>query len=189
MASASAKKVNYRTYGSLAYDVNVRAEEHALTGSAAEFERRVHAEPMVRPAPKAVPQTRTHAVTRPAVRVSALAVVGSVVIGFMLVMILMSYVQLTAISSSVVSMKSELAALEQENISLTSTYERVFDKSSVKEAAEAAGMTKPSPSQIYYIDLSSPDTVVLHQEKSVSAWNNVADALGRSFLSVVEYFN
>ena len=44
MASASAKKVNYRTYGSLAYDVNTRAEEYALTGSAAEFERRVHAE-------------------------------------------------------------------------------------------------------------------------------------------------
>ena len=189
MASASAKKVNYRTYGSLAYDVNVRAEEYALTGSAAEFERRVHAEPVARPAPKAVPHTRTHAAARPAIRVSALAVAGTVVIGLMLVMILMSYVQLTAISSSVVSMKSELAALEQENISLTSAYERVFDKSSVKEAAEAAGMTKPSPSQIYYIDLSSPDTVVLHQEQSAGVWSSVADTLSRSFLSVVEYFN
>ena len=76
MASASAKKVNYRTYGSLAYDVNTRAEEYALTGSAAEFERRVHAEPMVRPTPKAMPQTRTHAAARPAVRVSTLAVAG-----------------------------------------------------------------------------------------------------------------
>ena len=189
MASASAKKVNYRTYGSLAYDVNVRAEEYALTGSAAEFERRVHAEPVARPVPKAVPRTRTHAVPRTAVRLSALSVAGTVMVGVMLVMILMSYVQLTAISSSVVSMKSELAALEQENISLTSEYERVFDKSSVKEAAEAAGMTKPSPSQIYYIDLSSPDTVVLHNEQNAGLWSSIADTLGRSFLSVVEYFN
>ncbi len=189
MANASAKKVNYRTYGSLAYDVDVRAEEYALTSSAVDFERRVHAEPLARPVPKAVPHTRTHAAPRAAIRVSTLSVAGTVAVGLMLVMILMSYVQLTTISSSVVSMKAELAALEQENISLTSEYERVFDKSSVKEAAEAAGMTKPSPSQIYYIDLSSPDTVVLHQEETVGFWGSVADTLGRSFLSVVEYFN
>ena len=38
-------------------------------------------------------------------------------------------------------------------------HEQAFDLSGVKEAATEAGMSQPSDSQIYYIDLSEPDSV------------------------------
>ena len=63
----------------------------------------------------------------------------------------MSYVQLTALSDSVVSLQKELTTLQTENVTLTTAYERAFDLETVESAARAAGMSKPSTSQIYYL--------------------------------------
>ena len=61
-------------------------------------------------------------------------------------------------------LQSELSDLETQNVSLTAQYEQTFDLSTVKEAAEAAGMSKPSSSQIYYIDMSGADSAVVYQQ-------------------------
>ena len=50
-------------------------------------------------------------------------------------------------------MKEEIKELQVERVSLLTQYEQKFDLASVKAAAEAAGMSPPSESQIYYIDL------------------------------------
>ena len=70
------------------------------------------------------------------------------------VMVLMGYIQLTIISDEVVSLQNQLRSLQTENVTLTAQHEQMFDLATVKEVAEAAGMSKPSSSQIYYIDLS-----------------------------------
>ena len=103
-------------------------------------------------------------------------------------MLLLSYVQLTTLAADTVALKSELTVLQAENVSLTAQHEQMFDLATVKEVAEAAGMSKPSSSQIYYIDLSEPDSVVVYQQKSPNVLSRVLTSLGNGVCAVVEYF-
>lgn len=78
------------------------------------------------------------------------------VLAALAVVLVMGYVQLTTISGSVSEMKNELTQLNTEHVALLTRYEQTYDLASVKEAAEAAGMSKPSSGQITYIDLGQP---------------------------------
>ena len=120
--------------------------------------------------------------------VSFFAVLGFAAAGALIVMLLLNYAQLAAISNSVVSMKNEIADLQEEHVALVARYERTFDLTAVKAAAEAAGMAKPSASQIYYVDLSAPDNVILYRQKPANALSRVFTSLGQDVVSMVEYF-
>ena len=56
------------------------------------------------------------------------------------------------------------------------------------EAAMAAGMSKPSSSQIYYIDLSGEDSVVVYQKTEGSLFSRLLASLNQGIYAVVEYF-
>ena len=107
----------------------------------------------------------------------------------LVVVVLMSYAQLTSISADVVSMQKELKTLDAEHVALLTQYARTFDLETVKAAAVAAGMNKPSSSQINYIDLSAPDSVELCEAQNVSVLSRVFTSLGQGVFSVVEYFS
>ena len=104
-------------------------------------------------------------------------------------LVLMSYIQLTALSAETVELKQQLSALETENVTLTAQYERMFDLDAVKEAAEAAGMTKPGSSQIYYIDLSGGDTAVIYRQEDPGILSRLLTSLNHGIYAVVEYFD
>lgn len=95
----------------------------------------------------------------------------------------------TSISADVVSMQKELKTLDAEHVALLTQYERTFDLETVKAAAVAAGMNKPSFSQINYIDLSALDSVELCEAQNVSVLSRVFTSLGQGVFSVVEYFS
>ncbi len=101
---------------------------------------------------------------------------------------IMCRAQLTEISSQVVSVQKEISALEDEHVALLTRYEKTFDLTTIKEAAAAAGMAKPSASQVYYIDLSEPDSVVVYQQKSQNVLSRALTSLGNGVCAVVEYF-
>jgi len=101
----------------------------------------------------------------------------------------MSYIQLMMLSTSTVQLKQQLTALEAEHVSLTAQYEQMFDRATVKEAAEAAGMAKPSASQVYYIDLSSGDNAVVYQKEDPSVLSQLLTSLNHGMYAVVEYFD
>ena len=122
-------------------------------------------------------------------RVSGVLVLGFAALAAMVVVVLMSYAQLTSISADVVSMQKELKTLDAEHVALLAQYERTFDLETVKAAAVAAGMNKPSSSQINYIDLSAPDSVELCEAQNVSVLSRVFTSLGQGVFSVVEYFS
>ena len=117
-----------------------------------------------------------------------MAVLGFLAAGALLGLVLLSYLQLTAISDSVVSLQKDLSTLKTENVTLTTAYERTFDLNTVESTAAAAGMSKPSASQIYYIDMSEPDSVQLYSVQSSNALDRILSALGDRLYSVVEYF-
>ena len=191
MARQTVRRVNpNNSYvaGSAAYDYAYLERERRQR---AEREHREYAERMERETARR-PAARPKVVEKPKVReklhVSPLLVLGFAVAAVMLVMILTDYAQLTAISTDVVSMQKELSSLEEDHVALVARYERTFDLTTVKEAAEAAGMAKPSSSQIYYVDLSTPDNVVLYRRENTSVLGRVFTSLGQDVVCMVEYF-
>lgn len=191
MARHPAGKPNYSgryVSGNLAYDYDYLERERRRR---AEREQREYAERRAREAAvRAKPRSKPLAPPKHRERqhISAFAVFGSAVAAVMLVALLMSYAKLTAVSHDVVAMQRTLATLEEEHVSLLSRYERTFDLTAIKEAAEAAGMAKPSASQICYVDLSAPDSVVLYGRADESVLGRVFTAVGQDVVSVVEYF-
>lgn len=173
-----------RVEGNLAYDFDYeqRHEQREQTRHAEE------ARPVSAPSVRKQQRTQTTVRTRERQKVSFAAILGFTALAAMVVMLVMSYAQLAGISSNVVSMKSELSALQEEHVSLLTQYEKTFDLATVKEAAEAAGMSKPSASQIYYVDLSAPDSVVIYQQTEANVLSRIFTSLGHGVCSVVEYF-
>lgn len=133
-------------------------------------------------------RAKVKAAIRPAQKVSAAAVLGFAGVAVMMVALLLCYVRVNTISRSIVEMKTEIEALKVEQVSLLTQYEQSFDLASVKEAAEAAGMTPPSDSQIYYIDLPGEDQAVSYSGEDVNMLDRFFASLGWDVYAVVEYF-
>ena len=84
-------------------------------------------------------------------------------------------------------MRAEAETLQTQQVTLMTKYEQAFDLTSVKEAALAAGMSMPSDSQIYYIDLSEPDNAEVYEEEASGA-GEVLQEIGDGISAAVEYF-
>ena len=121
--------------------------------------------------------------------VSPLAVLSVSAIMGLALLLLMNYVQLTRLSAETVKLQSQLAELETENTDLTARYQQMFDMASVKEAAEAAGMSKPSSTQMSRLDLSEGDSAVAYQQKEPGLFSRILSSLHGGVYAVVEYFD
>ena len=118
-----------------------------------------------------------------------LSVLGVTAVAVAAVMLLLSYVQLTTLAADTVALKSELTVLQAENVSLTAQHEQMFDMATVKEVAAAAGMAKPTSSQITYLDLDSEDSAVVYRTETPSVFSRILSSLHHGVYAVVEYFD
>lgn len=177
---------NYRhgaTYGSLAYDLDALAREKQLDEAGKLPQKKV------RPAqPEVQPVQRRQSAARAAVRPSPVLLLGTVLMVGMVIALMLCYVKLTGISDNVSSIKREISALEEEHVALLTAYERTFDLATVKAAAEAAGMSKPSSGQIQYIDLSGADSVEVYAAGGAAALNGFTEKAESLWAYVLEYF-
>ena len=171
--------------GSLAHDLDwaVRERELRHAGEAPRHQERE----AVRQTPKVQEKPRVQVREKQHLSVVNLLGMGAVIA--MAVLLLMSYIQLTVLAADTVELKTQLERLESENVRLTAQYEQMFDLATVKESAEAAGMVKPSASQIGYIDLSEGDSAVVYQRENTSVLSTALTSLHHSVYTVVEYFN
>lgn len=167
-------------YGNLAYDLDALARERQLE-EAGQLPRR---QPAVQEQP--LPRRRTQ--TRAAVRPSPLVALSTVVLLALVVVLMLGYVTLTDVSGSVSSIKRQIADLDEQHVALLTEYEKTFDLATVKAAAEAAGMSKPTSGQIQYIDLSGDDSVTLYTADSGTALGGLLDKAERGWDYVLEYF-
>ena len=91
-------------------------------------------------------------------------------------------------SHDVTVKQSQLQQAQEDNVALGVAYEKAFDQSAVKAAAQAAGMTKPTTDQIEYIELGGADMAEICRPESTGplaqAWNWVKNGVD----AVVEYF-
>lgn len=125
---------------------------------------------------------------RPAQKLEPAAVIGFGVVGVLLTLLVLCYVRLNAISREIVDMKEQKSQLETEQISLLTRYEQAFDLAAVKTAAEAAGMSQPSDSQITYIELPGQDNAVAYSGTEESWFDGAADALREAASALTAYF-
>lgn len=188
MASA-AKNLRYRSGRSVSVDGNLA---RSLDFEVRERELRHAGEaPRHREAARERPQVRSLSKVRlrEAQHVAPLAVVGAAAAAALAVLLLLSYIQLTVLSSDMVELRGELKALEKENVVLTTQYEQIYDLATVKAAAEAAGMTKPGASQVYYVDGSSGDAAVVYSQEDPGLLDGLRESLHHGVYAVVEYFD
>ena len=139
--------------------------------------------------PRPLPQPRVRPQARPRARVSPVMLAGTLVLAALAMVLIISYAQLTEISGSVSQMKSELSQLDTQHVALLTRYEQTFDLATIKETAEAAGMSKPSSGQITYIDLGSPDSAVVYRTGADGLLTKLSDAVAQGLRDAVEYFN
>lgn len=174
------------TYGDLAYDLDYAERKYRLEHAGEEL-REPEKESYTRPAerqqadPAAKPKVKVMPRINPTMALSCVAVAA------VLLMTVLGYITLDRVSRDIVSLKSSVSELKQKNIDLTTKYELTFDLSSVKATAEAAGMSKPSSSQVYYLDLASEDQVAVYTPRSTlldTVMASVHSLLG----NVGEYF-
>ena len=185
MASA-ARELRYHSGravdGSLARDLDWELRERELrhAGEAPRHQEQVRQQPKVHAAPKVLVRERQ--------KVSLFSLLGFAAVAGLAVLVLMSYIQLTALASDTVALKKQLSTLETEHATLTAQYEQMFDLTTVREAAEAAGMTKPSTSQICYLDMAGGDSAIVYQQEEPSVLSSVLTSLNHGVYAVVEYF-
>ncbi len=192
-ATAKTAKRRYHTpgvvSGSLARELDSRELERQLeTSGQLDFDQQYRKRKETQAELIARQRARAKAAVRPAQKVSPLAVLGFAGVAALLVCLLLCYVQINAISSSIVEMKQQISALEVEQVSLLTRYEQAFDLATVKEAAQAAGMSQPSDSQIYYIDLPGEDQAVSYEEQTESPLRGVLAFFDQKICAIGEYF-
>lgn len=181
--ASPARETRYRRSvdGSLARELDWAVRERELRHAGEAPRRQQREAERVHEAPKVRLRERQH--------VSAFSVLGAAAVLGLAVMLLLCYVQLTVLSADTVSLKNQLETLETEYVTLTAQYERMFDLATVREAAEAAGMTKPSASQICYLDISGGDSVEIYQREDPGLLGRIKALLNHGVYAVVEYFN
>ena len=184
MASA-AKEYRYAhrefsTQGNLARDLDWAVRERELNHAGEALCHEAQAAPKIR---------REQALVRERQPVPVLTVVEVMAVIAAAVLLLLSYVQLTTLAADTVTLKSQLTTLQAENVSLTAQHEQMFDMATVKEVASAAGMSKPSRSQITYLDLASEDSATVYQTEEPSVLSRLLTSLHHGIYAVVEYFD
>ena len=164
-------------YGSLAYDLDALVRERQLE-EAGKLPSKQQPAVQEKPLPRRRPQARAAARPSP-------LVAGGVVVLLAMVVVL-GYVTLTVVSGSVSSIKRQISDLDEQLIALLTEYEKTFDLATIKAAAEAAGMSKPTSGQIQYIDLSGSDSVTLY--KAEGSAGGLLDKAKDGWAYVLEYF-
>lgn len=180
--AARQRMTTYRTNGSLAY-------APAYEGNVVRSPRRKEEQwNLPKRAPKRQPVARPQVEVRQAGQVAPFAVVGFLAVGVFAVLLLLSYLQLHMLSESVGSLRNQLGELQAQNASLSAQYEQVFDMEHL-EAAVGSTMIRPTADQITYIDMSRPDSVILHGKAPV--FEGAAGAVQGAqelFSGLFEYF-
>lgn len=189
MAAAKVKK-RYRTpgvvNGSLAYDFHTLERQLDRTGR---MTPDLYAAPMEEHPADVI--ARAHEKAKQQVRkadhLAPTMVIAFAAAAVLMVLMVMCYVELSVISNSVVDKRARVTELETEQVLLTTKHEQAFDLATVKEAALAMGMSLPSESQTYNIDLSTPDNAVVYQSERRGVAGTI-DQIKEWVGTAVEYF-
>ena len=106
-----------------------------------------------------------------------------------LMAILSGYTSITELTVQNDRLKDEIAELESTENALNAKKEQMYNLSYVEEYAKnVLGMVKLDKSQVSYVELSSPEKMVINTEKEENSSKFFANVV-KSFNIVLEYLN
>ena len=185
MASRRHFTTRYDSYGSVAYAPVY--EGNAVRAPRREEEYQPAPQPRRREQSRRQEVKRTQVEVRQAGAVAPFAVVGFIAVAIFAALVLFSHAQSTVLNAQIVELRGQLTTLEAENAKLSAQYEQVFDMAAIQNAV-GEGMTRPNGSQVVYLDLSEPDTVVVFDKLKDSAVVDTMKNVGQALGDMIEYF-
>ena len=185
MASRRHFTTRYDSYGSVAYAPVY--EGNAVRAPRREEEYQPAPQPRRREQSRRQEVKRTQVEVRQAGAVAPFAVGGFIAVAIFAALVLFSHAQSTVLNAEIVELRGQLTTLEAENAKLSAQYEQVFDMAAIQSAV-GEGMTRPSGSQVVYLDLSEPDTVVVFDKLKDSRVMDTMKNVGRALGDMIEYF-
>ena len=185
MASRRHFTTRYDSYGSVAYAPVY--EGNVVRAPRREEEYQPAPQPRRREQSRRQEVKRTQVEVRQAGAVAPFAVVGFIAVAIFAALVLFSHAQSTVLNAEIVELRGQLTTLEAENAKLSAQYEQVFDMAAIQSAV-GEGMTRPSGSQVVYLDLSEPDTVVVFDKLKDSRVMDTMKNVGRALGDMIEYF-
>ena len=185
MASRRHFTTRYDSYGSVAYAPVY--EGNAVRAPRREEEYQPAPQPRRREQSRRQEVKRTQVEVRQAGAVAPFAVVGFIAVAIFAALVLFSHAQSTVLNAEIVELRGQLTTLEAENAKLSAQYEQVFDMAAIQSAV-GEGMTRPNGSQVVYLDLSEPDTVVVFDKLKDSAVVDTMKNVGQALGDMIEYF-
>lgn len=123
---------------------------------------------------------------------SSISIIECVIVGAcffaVLMFIVSNYVELSTITTQTSRLKAELESLQNDEKGLKAKQEQIFNLTDVENMAKnELGMIKLDKSQICYIEMESPEKIVLASQ-SEDVPKIVKSAI-KNFSIVVEYLN
>ncbi len=170
MAMAARKEQDYFT--NAAYDL--------YNGQA------VRAVPAYEPLPEDVPQAQTHTRARRENHLfTALCVMGAICILFL---VIFAHQRLYEGTMNNARLEAELAALQEEQALLRSTYDNAVNLQGVEMAAVTQfNMGRPAAGQTVYLDLGGEDRAEVLQKQKSNVFTELATFVGEAFSALGTY--
>ena len=182
MADPARRTRTYQTYGNVAY-------QPQFDGNAVRAPRRQEVErpapPQHRPQvqPRRQPQQRPRVEVREAGAVAPFAVIGIIAVALCAVLLVVSYAQLAVLNDQTVQKRADVAELMAEQTELMAEYELAYDLAAIENQLISSGtMIRVAPSQITYLDISSPDNMIVYSGEDQGLegiWNRVTALFDR----------
>jgi len=112
--------------------------------------------------------------------ISPFTVIGSLIVGLLLVFSLLAQTRLNAVADDSAKFQRQIRTLETDRTRLLIEYECAFNFSEIEAyAINTLGMQKPTEGQIHYLQMSVPDKAVIlnPSENQGSLIDRVSDTL------------
>lgn len=130
---------------------------------------------------------KQHKAVKPAYGISAFAIAGYVAVAVVFVLVLMTYVQYTAVAAETVEYRELIETLSEDQRKLTIEYEMTFDLNDVELYAKSyLGMDTPRNEQIKEVALDATDKAIVYGQDGE---NSLFSSFAAVFATVMEYFD
>ena len=171
------KERRYYADGTLAYELTRPVEEEYFYS----------VDPSDLPQSPELEAPVAQAVPVPRQAISPGAVIGAAVAVVMLVFLMLAQVRLSIANKDVLALENQVKSLQARQDDLEISYETAFNLTELEDyAVNELGMQKPRSDQIFYVNGSADDRIVILDETACKAsW---ADRVGDFFCGIAEYF-
>ncbi len=165
-----------------------RREQDYFTNAAYDLysDQAVRAVPAYEPLPEDVPQAAPHTrVRRENHLLTALCVMGAICVLFL---VIFAHQRLYESTMDTARLEAELAALQEEQAMLRSTYDNAVNLQGVEMAAVTQfNMGRPAAGQTVYLDLGGEDRAEVLQKKTTNVFTELADFVSEAFSALGTY--